>query len=83
MSRDLPVCYFPDTGQPVPAVLTVEDLVRFLRLDLVGVKHPERTIERYRKMGHLRGVQVGKRIVYYLVDVLAFIERQREALAAG
>ncbi len=40
----MPVCYFPDTGQPVPAVLTVEDLIRFLWLNEVGVKNPRQTI---------------------------------------
>lgn len=75
---DIPICYFPGTHEPVPQLLTVKEVTRFLRLDRIAIKHPERTVERYRRLGRLRAVQVGKQIVYRLPDVLAFIDKQIE-----
>lgn len=75
----VPICYFPDTGQPVPAVMTRDEAVRFLRLDQADTKNPGRTIDYYRSRGRLRAVQVGKHLTFYLTDLLDFIEVQREA----
>lgn len=75
----MPVCYFPDTGQPVPVVMTRAETVRFLRLDLLNLKDPGRSLDYYRNLGLLRAVQMSKELVFYLADVLDFIERQREA----
>lgn len=77
-SAALPLCYFPGSSIPVPPVMTEEDVIRLLRLDETGTKHPGRTLESYRKKGLLRAVQVGRLLRYRLVDVLAFVELKRE-----
>lgn len=74
-NNPIPTCYYPDTGQPVPMVLTEPEVIRFMRLDLSGTKDPGRCLKRYRKLGLLDGVQIGKRLCYHLVDVLQCVER--------
>lgn len=75
----VPICYFPDTGSPVPPVLTRDEAVRLLRLDQVNIKHPKRTLDYYRNRGLLRAVQMSKEVMFPLSDLLDFVERQREA----
>jgi hypothetical protein len=66
----------PD-GRPAPLILTEEELVILLRLDenSGGPKNPAYTLAYYRKHG-LRSIQMGKRIRYYLPDVIEFLESQ-------
>lgn len=61
--------------EPVPYYLTAEELVRFVRLDAAGTKDPERTLAHYRKLGVLKGVQIGNNIRYMLPDAIEFGER--------
>lgn len=74
--------YFPRQGdapaaEPVPYVMVEGDVIRFLRLD--QAPNPDRTIRRYREKGILRAVQVGKNVRFLLPDVLAFLEKNKEA----
>jgi hypothetical protein len=66
----------PD-GRPAPLILTEEELVILLRLDenSGGPKNPAYTLAYYRKRG-LRSIQMGKRIRYFLLDVIEFLESQ-------
>lgn len=68
--------YMPD-GRPAPLILSEEELVFLLRLDKDsgGPKNPAYTLAYYRKHG-LRSIQMGKRIRYFLPDVLVFLENQ-------
>lgn len=68
--------HMPD-GRPAPLVLTEEELLILFRLDegSQGPKNPKYTLEYYRKQG-LRAVQIGKRLRYYLPDVIEFLENQ-------
>ena len=75
-----PTAYFPDTGQPCPPLLTVDETVRLLRLDTINIDDREGVLFRYRQSGILRGTQVSKKIFYRLEEVLAFLERQTEAV---
>jgi hypothetical protein len=56
-------------GDPCPDLLTEEEAIRYLRLDLIDIKDRRATLARYRKEGHLRGTQISKR-VFYLRDEL-------------
>ena len=60
--------------QPCPELLTADEAVRFLRLDVDGPSNPLKTLQYYREKGLLRGVRVGKRLRYTRVELLRFIE---------
>ena len=49
---------------PCPDVLTGEEAVRYLRLDVDGPKDPLQTLRYYREKGKLKGTRMGKRVVY-------------------
>jgi len=53
--------FFPN-GTPVPEVLTEEEAIHFLRLDVDGPKHPELSLQYYRREGLLSGIKLGKRL---------------------
>lgn len=83
----IPTLYFPRehgaiapmvAPEPVPFVMTEDELIRFLRLNDTGIKEPSRTLERYRREGWLKATQVGTRLRYQLPDVLKFLETAKE-----
>ncbi len=61
-------------GQVVPDLLTEQEVIRFLRLDTDGPKHPEMTLQNYRQQGLLRATKVGKRLRYRKTELLKFLE---------
>ena len=67
----------PD-GRPAPSVLTAHEAVVFLRLDQTSIKDPLQSLRYYREKGLLRGVRIGLRLRYRLVDLLDFLERLAE-----
>ena len=69
----LAIVYLPG-GQPAPEVLTEEETIIFLRLDVDGPKHPEMTLQNYRQQGLLRATKVGKRLRYRKSELLKFLE---------
>jgi Helix-turn-helix domain len=71
---------FTPVGPPqlCPELLTEAEAVRYLRLDEIDVAHPEETLRRYRKLGHIRGTQVGKCVRYRRKELEAFLERITE-----
>ena len=75
--NNIPTLYFPN-GKPVPPVLTPEELVHLLRLDVDGPKSPEGTLEYYREKKKLRGIKIGQHMRYYLPDVIKFLEHQAD-----
>ncbi len=70
----IPPVYLPD-GRPAPFLMTLEELVDFLRLN---VNHPRDTVDRMRRVHGLRSVQVSKRVLYQLPDVLDFLQQEQE-----
>jgi hypothetical protein len=66
--------YFPD-GRPVPELLTEQEAIEFLRLDVDGPKNPEMTLDYYRREGLLKATRVGKRIRYMRSELLQLLEQ--------
>ena len=69
--------YFPN-GKRVPLVLTSQETIHFLRLDINGPKSPEGTLEYYREKKLLRGIKLGQQMRYYLPDILDFLDQQSD-----
>ena len=73
-----------ETAPPVllgPAcrdLLTEEEAIGYLRLDTIQVKYPAETLRRYRREGHLRGTQVGKRVFYLRTELDALLRKLTE-----
>lgn len=77
--RQAPLVYFPRRPgaepDPVPYVLTDDDLIRLLQLDETGGERPEFTLAYYRKRGLLRATKIGRVNRYRLPEVIKFMER--------
>lgn len=56
-------------------MLTEEEAVRYLRLDMIDIKDPAETLRRYRAEGKLRGTQLGKCVRYRRVELERFLDR--------
>ena len=65
--------------RPCPEVLTAEEAVLYLRLNMVDVKDPESTLAYYRRRGLLKGTQIGKCVRYRRVELERFLELVTEA----
>jgi hypothetical protein len=63
----------PD-GTPAPAVMLEKDLIRFLRLDELGIKKPQNTLRYYRERGKLRATKIANRNCYTVQAALDFLE---------
>jgi hypothetical protein len=64
-----------DPPQPCPELLTEEEAIRYLRLDIDGPKKPALTLRHYRERGLLRGTRVRKRVRYRRVELDRFMEK--------
>lgn len=65
-------------GDPSPDLLTESEAIRYLRLDIISIKNPGETLQRYRKEGHLKGTQVSKRVFYRRKNLDEFLDRMTE-----
>jgi hypothetical protein len=63
---------------PAPEVLTTEEVIQVLRLDIDGPESPEQTLAYYRDKGLLRATRIGKRLRYSRKEILRFLDRQTE-----
>jgi hypothetical protein len=63
---------------PCPEVLTEDEAVRYLRLDLVNVKDPVEILRSHRKQGLLRGTQVGRAVRYRRIELDRLLDRLTE-----
>lgn len=66
-------------AMPCPDLLTEEEAIRYLRLDAIDVDNPEETLRRYRKLGQIRGTQVGKCVRYRRKELERFLDRITES----
>jgi len=70
----LPIVFMPNE-KPAPHVMLREEVAEFLRLN---VRFPRATVDRMRKQQGLKSVQISRRVLFILPDVLDFIEQQKE-----
>jgi hypothetical protein len=63
----------PDSEQ-YPEVMTEDEVIRYLRLDLIDIKDPGETLAYYRRRGLLKGTQIGKCIRYRRTEVERFLD---------
>ena len=49
---------------PCPELLTEDEAIRFLRLDVNGPRNPAGTLKYYRDQGVLRAVRIGRNLRY-------------------
>jgi hypothetical protein len=74
---------------PCPPLLTEDEVIRYLRLDVDGTPNPKQTLKYYRDKGELTAIKVGKTNKYRVQDVDDFLARKsekkkgRSALYAG
>jgi len=60
-------------------LLTPQEAIAWLRLDEPGgPKHPDCTLKRYRSMGLLRCVRVGRAARYHIDDLESLVSSLRE-----
>jgi len=49
---------------PCPVVLTEEELIRYIRLDTLGIKNPHNTLRYYRNRGLLKATKISNHNIY-------------------
>jgi hypothetical protein len=59
---------------PCPEVLTEDEAVRYLRLDLVGHKSPAATLRYYREKKKLKATRISKKLFYTRKSLNEFLE---------
>jgi len=59
-------------------VLTEDEAILFLRLDLDNGCNPSRTLKYYRDTGQLIAIQIGKKLRYRRDDLLVFLAQKSE-----
>lgn len=65
--------------QPCPEVLTEQEAVAYLRLNLVNTQDPAGALRYYRQRGLLKGTQIGKSVRYRRVELEKFLDRITES----
>jgi len=63
---------------PCPEVLTEEEAIRYLRLDLDASSNSAQTLKYYRDKGELVAIRVGKRNRYRRQDLDDFLARKSQ-----
>ena len=67
------ISFFAD-GRPVPDLLTEDEALSLLRLDMDGPTNPARTLKHYRDKGLLHPTRIGKKLRYSKKELLSFID---------
>ncbi len=62
-----------------PELLTEDEAIRYLRLDLIDVEEPSNTLRYYRKQGLLRATQVGKCVRYRRIELDRLLDNLTES----
>jgi len=65
--------YMPN-GTPVPEVMLESELIKFLRLEELGIKNPVITLRYYRERGKLQATPIGGRKAYTRRAACEFLE---------
>ena len=78
--RSMPAIFLAgDPPQPAPFLMSMDELIRFFRLNGGQPKFPKKTIQRYRRKG-LQSVRIGRRVLFRLDDALRFLDQQQAKL---
>ena len=67
----------PD-GRPCPLLLTEEETIALLRLNIDGPNRPTKTLAYYRGKGLLKATRVGRRLRYRIEDLRGFLAELAE-----
>lgn len=60
---------------PCPELLTEDEAIRYLRLDVNGPRNPSSTLKYYRDQGVLRGIRIGRNLRYPRKELDHMIEK--------
>ena len=60
---------------PCPEVLTEDEAIRYLRLDVDGPKNPRGTLKYYRDQGVLRAIHIGRNLRYPRKELDLMVEK--------
>ena len=63
---------------PCPEILTEQEVIRYLRLDMNGPQNPSGTLKFYRHKGFLRGIRIGRNLRYPRQELDRMIEKMLE-----
>ncbi|MBA7650239.1 hypothetical protein ES703_58042 [subsurface metagenome] len=63
---------------PCPEVLTEDEVVRYLRLDLEGSSDPRQTLKYYRDKGELVAIRIGRKNRYRRRDLDDFLSKKSQ-----
>ncbi len=61
-----------------PELLTEDEAVRYLRLDVDGSSNPEQTLKYYRDKGELVAIRVGRKNRYRRQDLVNFLAQKSQ-----
>lgn len=64
-----------DGFTPCPELLTEDEAIRYLRLDILGPAKPENTLRYYREKKKLKATKIGKKLRYSRKALNDFIEK--------
>lgn len=60
---------------PCPDLLTEQEAIRYLRLNIDGPAKPENTLRYYREQKKLKATKIGKKLLYSRKSLNEFMER--------
>jgi hypothetical protein len=63
---------------PCPELLTEQEAISYLRLDMIDIEDPASTLRYYRKKGLLQGTQVGKCVRFRRIELEKLLDRLTE-----
>lgn len=63
---------------PCPELLTEDEAVRYLRLDIDDSSNPEQTLKYYRDKGELVAIRVGRKNRYRRQDLVNFLAHKSQ-----
>jgi hypothetical protein len=63
---------------PVPNLMTIEEAIRYMRIDTLGVKNPKDTLGRLIDLGHLRPTPIGGKYFFTRAECDACLRTRTE-----
>jgi len=64
---------------PCPELLTEDEAIRYLRLDINGPAKPENTLRYYREHKKLKATKISRKLLYSRKSLDEFMDRMSEA----